>query len=249
MSDQAISEREVTITTPDGKCDAHFAFPSSGPHPGILVWPDGLGLRNTFRNMGKRLAQAGYAVLTVNQFYRDTPAPAFADDASFSDPAVMQRLMGFLKGFTPETRTTDATTFVKWLDQQEEVDKTRKLGVTGYCMGGAFAIRTAAIAPDRVGACASFHGGQLVVDGPNSPHLLISKARAQFLVAVAQNDDAQEPTVKDTLRTAFKDAGLQVELEVYPAYHGWCPADMQSHNPEQAERAWGRGLALFSTAL
>jgi carboxymethylenebutenolidase len=242
-----VKERDVSISTADGTMDAHFAFPASGRHPGVVVWPDGLGLRPTFKAMGKRLAEAGYAVLTVNQFYRDAKAPPFGE-STFADPAVMPRLMEFIKKFTPDARQKDISAILPWLDAQPEVDTQRKIGTTGYCMGGAFALRTAAASP-RVGAVGSFHGGYLVMGNPDSPHLVIPQIKAQALLCVAKDDDTKEPAVKDTLRAAFAEAGLKAEIEVYNGNHGWCPPDMHSYDKGEAERAWSRLLATFKEAL
>jgi carboxymethylenebutenolidase len=246
---RAVTEREVTIATPDGNCDAHFVHPARGRHAAVIVWPDILGLRPAFRVMGKRLAESGYAVLTVNPFYRVTPAPVAADWSAFADPAGRQRLIGMARSFTPATQTTDATAFVSWLDAQGAVDTRRKIGTTGYCMGGSFTMRTAAALPQRIGAGASFHGGGLASEAPDSPHLLIPRMQARFLIAIAQNDDTASPGVKDTLRQAFDAASRPAEIEVYPAQHGWCSIDSQAFDQAQADRAWGRLLALFEAGL
>jgi len=245
----AVVEHDVVITTPDGQCDAHFAHPARGAHAAVLVWPDILGLRPAFKMMGKRLAESGYAVLTVNPFYRNAPAPVAPDWSAFMDSAGRERLMGMARAFSEETQTRDATTFIAWLDAQDAVDARRKIGTTGYCMGGVFTMRTAAAMPARVGAGASFHGGGLATDAPTSPHLLIPKMSASYLVAIAQNDDAQSPETKDVLRGAFAGAGRAAEIEVYAAQHGWCPLDSPVFNQAEADRAWGRLLALFATAL
>ncbi|MET0181366.1 MAG: dienelactone hydrolase family protein [Caulobacterales bacterium] len=246
----SVSELDVTIRTPDGECDAYFAHPTSGAHAAVLVWPDAMGLRPAFRTMGKRLAESGYAVLTVNQFYRDVRAPFVESGASaFSDPDARTRIMGMMRGLTPEKVVSDAGAYLAFLDSQAVVDKGRKIGTTGYCMGGATAFRTAATSPGRVGAVASFHGGGLVNDQPASPHRLIAQTGASYLIAIAQNDDANDPNAKTVLRQTFDETRRTAEIEVYPAQHGWCPPDTQVYDPEQAERAWGRLLALFETAL
>ena len=234
-----VSESEVLIKTPDGTCDAHFVHPA-GATAAVLVWPDVFGLRPAFRTMGKRLAESGYAVLTVNPFYRTLKgAPAARDDAF----AAMRTL-------TPATHVTDAKAFVGWLDAQKQVDTKRKIGTTGYCMGGPIVMRTAATIPERIGAGCSFHGGGLNTTDANSPHLLIPKMKASMLIAIADNDDASNPTSKDILRKAFDDAKVPAEIEVYKgAQHGWCAIDSQQYHKEQAERAWTRKLELFKKAL
>jgi len=243
-------DAEVDIRTPDGTCDAYFVHPATGKHPGVLVWPDIFGLRPAFRQMGKRLAESGYAVLVVNPFYRTKRAPTAPEHADFNDPATRSALMALHDTLTAATALTDARVFVPWLDGQPGVDRKRKLGTTGYCMGGPFTLRTAAAFPGRVGAGASFHGGGLVTDKPDSPHLLIPKIKAHYLVAIAENDDQRDPKAKDVLREAFARAKLPAEIEVYAGtLHGWCPPDSQVYNPDQAERAWSRMLVLFKGAL
>jgi carboxymethylenebutenolidase len=243
-------ESEVSIVTPDGTCDAYFVHRTAGADPAVLVWPDIFGLRPAFRQMGKRLAESGYAVLVVNPFYRQKKAPTAAPHANMDDPAVRDALMALAHSITPETATTDAKAFTAWLDQQPAVDKKRRMGVTGYCMGGPLVMRTAAEVPDRIGAGATFHGGGLVSDKPDSPHLLIPKMKAHFLIAIASNDDAKQPEAKGTLKEAFAKASLPAEVEVYAgALHGWCPPDSHVYNQEAAEKAWGRLLALFKETL
>ncbi len=242
-------DAEVEIKTPDGTCDAYFVHPATGTAPGVLVWPDIFGLRPTFRQMGKRLAESGYSVLVVNPFYRVKKAPTAPERADFQDPEVRKTLFGLAGGLNQDTAFTDAKAFVAWLDQQAPVDKKRKMGTTGYCMGGPLTMRTAGSQPERIGAGASFHGGGLVTDKPDSPHLLVPKMKAHYLFAVAQNDDEKEPKSKDVLKEAFAKAKLPAEIEVYPAQHGWCPPDSRVYDQAQAEKAWSRLLALFKTAL
>jgi carboxymethylenebutenolidase len=245
-----VSESEVQIKTPDGVADAYFVHPSTGTHPAVLIWPDIFGLRPAFRMMGKRLAESGYAVLVVNPFYRVKKAPTAPDHPDFDDPATRQMLMGLMNALTPETAVTDAKAFVPWLDSQPAVAKKKKIGTMGYCMGGPFTLRTAAAFPERVGAGASFHGGGLVTDKPDSPHLLVPTIKAHFLFAIAENDDQKQPEAKTVLRDAFAKAHLPAEVEVYAgAMHGWCPPDSHVYNPEQAEKAWSRMLVLFKTTL
>jgi carboxymethylenebutenolidase len=196
--------------------------------------------------MGKRLAQSGYSVLVVNPFYRVKKAPTADQGAATPIPG----LLPLMQALTETTHMTDAKAFVAWLDQQASVAKNRKIGTQGYCMGGPIAFRTAAAAPDRVGAVGSFHGGGLVVDGPNSPHLQAAKSKAQFLIAIAANDDMTRPTEKTVLKETFAKVNLPAEIEVYTdAAHGWCPPDSGVYNQPQAEKAWARLLALYGKAL
>ena len=240
-----VSEQDVTIETPDGKCDAVFVTPVEGKHAAVLIWPDIFGLRPAFEKMATRLAESGYSVLVVNPFYRKMKAPTAADGANTSIADVRP----LAKSLNAETNMTDAKAFVAWLDTQEQVDTLKKMGTTGYCMGGPIVFRTAATVPDRVGAAATFHGGRLVTDNEDSPHQLIPKMKAQFLVAVAENDDERDPETKAVLKESFAEAKLEAEIEVYPAGHGWCPPDTRVYNQKQAERAWSRMLALFEKTL
>ena len=244
-----VKDQEVQIKTPDGTCDAHFVHPVTGKAPAVLVWPDIFGLRPAFRQMGRRLAESGYAVLTVNPFYRQQKAPTAAEGANIQDPDTRAKLFALAGGLNAQTNVTDAKAFLAWLDQQASVDVGKKAGTTGYCMGGPITMRTAAALPGRIGAGASFHGGSLVTDKPDSPHLLVPQMKAQYLFAIAQNDDQSQPEAKTVLRDTFAKARLKAEVEVYPAQHGWCPPDGRVYDHDQAEKAWTRMLALFKTAL
>jgi carboxymethylenebutenolidase len=244
------SDSEVQIKTPDGTADAYFVHPSSGKHPAVLIWPDIFGLRPTFRQMGKRLAESGYSVLVVNPFYRTQKAPTAPEQANLDDPQTRKSLMSLKDSLNATTAKTDAKAFISWLDSQAAVDTKRKIGTTGYCMGGRLVFQTAATSPARVGAAVTFHGGQLVTDEPDSPHLLIPKMKAHFLIAIAENDDQKQPDAKKVLRESFAKARLPAEIEVYRGtMHGWCPPDSKVYNKEQAEKAWTRIMALFKEAL
>ena len=241
----AVTEEDVNITTPDGTADAYFVHPASASAPGVLFWPDIFGLRPAMRQMGRRLAESGYAVLVVNPFYRVKKAPTAEQGAATPIP----QLVPLARALTETTQMTDAKAFIAWLDRQPGVDKKRKVGTQGYCMGGPLAFRTAAAVPERVGAVASFHGGGLVSDQPNSPHLQAAKTKAQFLILIAENDDQRSPNDKTVLKETFGKAGLSAEIEVYGAAHGWCPPDSHVYNEPLAEKAWGRLLALYGKAL
>ena len=241
----AVSEAEVSIKTPDGTCDAYFVHPATGTGAAVLLWPDIFGLRPAMRQMGRRLAESGYSVVVVNPFYRTQKAPTAPKGAA----TPIKEVMPFAQGLNETTHMTDAKAFIAWLDQQPSVAKNRKVGTQGYCMGGPIAFRTAAAVPDRVGAVASFHGGGLVTQNPNSPHLQASKTQAQFLVAIASNDDERSPKDKDVLKETFAAAKLAAEIEVYSGAHGWCPPDSTVYNGPDAERAWSRLLALYGKAL
>ena len=241
-----VTESDVSIKTPDGTADCYFVHPATGTAPGVLIWPDIFGLRPAFRQMARRLAESGYSVLVVNPFYRVRKAPTA--DAGAATP--IPQLMPLAQGLNETTHMTDAKAFITWLDQQTPVAKNRKIGTQGYCMGGPIAFRTAAAVPDRVGAVGSFHGGGLVTNAANSPHLQASKSKAQFLIAIAANDDARAPADKDVLKETFAKANLPAEIEVYiGSAHGWCPPDSGVYNEPLAEKAWARLLALYGKAL
>jgi carboxymethylenebutenolidase len=241
---------DVDIKTPDGVADAYFVHPAKGKFPGVLIWPDIFGLRPTFKAMATRLAESGYAVLVINPFYRTQRAPTAPEHPDFNDPATRTALMGLMGSLTATTAVTDAKAFVGFLDSQSAVDTKKKIGTTGYCMGGPFVLRTAAALPMRVGAGATFHGGGLVTDKPDSPHLLVPEMKAHVLIAIAESDDKQQPDAKQVLRTSFSKAGLPAEIEVYAGtQHGWCPPDSRVYDQAQAERAWSRLLVLFGSSL
>ena len=245
-----VTESEINVKTPDGTADCYFVHPSTGAYPGVVIWPDILGLRPAFRQMGKRLAETGYAVLVVNPFYRSKRAPIVPAGASFADPATRSAITPLAQALNATTHVTDAKAFVAFLDTQAPVHKTRKMGTMGYCMGGPITMRTAAAVPARIGAGASFHGGGLVTDQPDSPHLLVPTMKAQYLFAIAENDDMRDPNAKTVLKDTFAKANLPAEVEVYAgAAHGWCPPDSAVYNEAQAEKAWSRLLVLFGKAL
>ena len=245
-----VVEQEVLVPTPDGMADCYFVHPAKGAHAAVIVWPDIMGIRTSFRMMGKRLAESGYSVLVVNPYYRSVKGPVIEDGESFSNPEVRERLMPFYRSLSPETAVTDGRAFVAYLDQQPSVDTGRKIGTTGYCMTGSYTMLLAAALPERIGAGGSFHGGGLATDADNSPHLLVPKMKAGFLIAIAANDDEKDPNARILLREAFDQAGVSAEIEVYEdTLHGWCPPDSAVYNEAQAERAWSRLLALFQREL
>ena len=241
-----IVERAVAVATPDGSADAFFAHPAKGRHPAVLVWPDIMGLRDSFKDKGRQLARAGYAALVVNHYYRSAKAPVLPPGASFTDPAIRARIAPWGKLLDPLAYTRDAKAFVAWLDAQRAVDTRRKVGTVGHCMTGSTAIRTAAALPERIGVAASMHGGGLVSDAADGPDKLIASTKAALLIAIAQNDDARDPAAKDKLRAACDAAGRTCEIEVYPANHGWTVADSPAYDAAQAERAIQRQLAFYA---
>lgn len=246
-----VSEKDVLIKTGDGTADAALFVPKrAGRFPAVLMWPDIMGLRPAFRDMGRRLAGEGYVVLVPNPFYRSKRAPVMEGAIDFNNPATRQTLMGFRKAMSDDGINKDARAYLAFLDAEAKTSKTHKAGVQGYCMGGALAFMSAAAVSSRIGAVASFHGGNgLVTKEPDSPHLLISRTNAAFLVLQAQNDDAQQPQVKDALKKAFAAAKRRATVEVYPANHGWCVPGGQAYDQVQAERAWSALLQFYRVAL
>jgi carboxymethylenebutenolidase len=234
-----VTESDVNIKTPDGTADCYFVRPATGTAPGVVVWPDIFGLRPAFRQMGKRLAESGYSVLVINPFYRSRKGSTTAGNPAINEMAPLMQAMN------ETTHISDAKAFVGWLDEQASVAKNRKIGAQGYCMGGPMALRTAVAVPGRVGAAASFHGAGLVAMGDNSPHLQASKTQAQFLIAIAANDDQRAPTDKTVMKETFAKANRPAEIEVYEGAHGWCAIDSNVYNEPQAEKAWARLLVLY----
>ena len=259
-AEMPVVEKNVEIKTADGTCDAVFIHPTTGAHPGVLIWPDAFGLRPSMRDIGKRIAAEGYSVLVPNPFYRVARAPVFQDPSKFNfqnpdDRAKLTPLMGSINA--PGAAERDAVAFIAFLDAQKEVDKAKKIGTQGYCMGGPLVMKTAAAVPNRVGAGGSFHGGGLVTDMPTSPHLLAPKIKAKMYFGIASNDDMTQPDAKDKLKAAFVAAKNPAEIEVYAgAQHGWCVPDMPMqangmpiYSKADAERAWGKLVALYKAAL
>ena len=252
----AVVETEVTVKTPDGTCDAAFIHPASGAYPGVIIWADALGLRPTMRDMAKRLAADGYSVLVPNPFYRVSKAPQFTTAANldFKSPDLMTKIGPLMSSVQAAgAAEKDAIAYVAFLDAQPQVDRTKKIGAQGYCMGGALVVRTAASVPERIGAGASFHGGGLVTDKPDSPHLLAPKIKARMYFGVAASDDRRQPAAKGKLEESFAKAGVPAEVEVYPATHGWCVPDMPIedgapiYDKAQAERAWSKLVVLYKS--
>jgi carboxymethylenebutenolidase len=252
-----VVDTDVEIKMPDGTCDAAFIHPKTGSHPGVLIWADAFGLRPSMRAMAKRIAAEGYSVLVPNPFYRVTKAP-FTDASNFNfatDMGKIQPLMASVNA--PGNPEKDAIAYVAFLDAQKQVNKAKKIGTQGYCMGGPLVVRTAAALPNRIGAGGSFHGGGLVTDKPDSPHLLASKIKARMYFGIASNDDMRQPDAKDKLKETFAAAKVPAEIEVYAgAQHGWCVSDMPKQNNGEpiyskpdAERAWGKLVALYKAGL
>jgi carboxymethylenebutenolidase len=254
----SVVETDVEIKTPDGTCDAAFVHPAGGSHPGVLIWTDAFGLRPSMREMAKRLAAQGYSVLVPNPFYRVGKAPFWTDASTVNFQADRAKIMPLMMSVNaPGNAEKDAVAYVAFLDAQKQVNKSKKIGTQGYCMGGALVMRTAATLPDRIGAGGSFHGGGLVTDKPDSPHLLAPKIKAKMYFGIAMSDDKQQPDAKDKLKEAFIAANNPADIEVYgDAYHGWCVSDMpkqadgaSTYNKPDAEKAWAKLSTLYKSSL
>src|SRR6266700_4557833 len=253
-----VTETDVTIKTPDGVCDAAFIHPTTGSHPGVVIWADAFGLRPVMRDIGKRIAAEGYSVLVPNPFYRVAKAPVIANVSSFNFQTDMPKIQPLMASINaPGAAEKDAAAYIAFLDAQSQVNKGKKIGTQGYCMGGPLVVKTCAAVPNRVGAGASFHGGGLVTNNPDSPHLLAQKIKARMYFGIAANDDMQQPDAKTKLKEACAAAKVPAEIEVYSmSQHGWCVSDMPKqangepiYNKSDAERAWGKLLALYKAGL
>jgi carboxymethylenebutenolidase len=246
-----VVQKDVDVPMAGGVADSALFYPEGkGRWPAVLVWTDILGLRPVFREMGQRLAAEGYVVLVPNPFYRNAKAPVVDGSFDFSKPEDRAKVMPMAAALTADANISDAKSYVAFLDAQPQTDKKKKMGVQGYCMGGPLTFRTAATAPERIGAAATFHGGGLVTDKPDSPHLLIPKIKAEMLCAVADNDDKRDPAAKDKLKEGFAAAHLKATVEVYEGCnHGWTVRGSQVYNEAGAERAWAELTALYTRNL
>ncbi len=256
-----VIETEVEVKTPDGVCDAVFIHPTKGSHAGVLIWTDAFGLRPAMRDIGKRIAAEGYSVLVPNPYYRAAKASVTHGELdttkfSFQNADDMAKLRKYMGGISqPGAAERDAAAYIAFLDAQKQVNKKKKIGTQGYCMGGPLVFKTCAAVPGRVGAGATFHGGGLVTDQPSSPHLLIPKMKAHLYIGIASNDDERQPDAKDKLKEAFATAMVGADIEVYKGVHGWCVPDMPAregapiYNKPDAEKAWTKLVALYKSAL
>jgi len=251
-----VTEADVQVHTPSGVCDAALIHPQGqGRWPGVILFVDAFGLRPAMRDMAKRLAVDGYTVLVPNPYYRSTKAPGIDPGFDFTNTADRAKLDALRAPLTSGAVMQDAAAYVKFLDSQASVDRHAKMGVFGYCMGGPMTLQAAAAVPARIGAGASFHGGGLVTDKPDSPHLLVAKIKAQYYFGIAANDDQRQPDAKTKLDAAFHAANLPAKIEVYEGtLHGWCVKDMPLqagkpiYNEALAERAWNELVALYKRA-
>jgi carboxymethylenebutenolidase len=240
---------DVTIPTPDGECAATLHTPpGGGSHPAVILYVDAAGYRDTFAEMADRLAGLGYSVLLPDVYYR-TPWEPFDPATVFSDPAERARLMGLAQGLTADMIVADAGAFLDFLGGRPEVSGTA-VGTTGYCMGGRTSLLVAGHHPDRIAAAASFHGGNLAAaDAPDSPHLLADRIRASVVVAGAKDDGSFPAEQYDRLEKAFVEAGVDLDIDTYPAAHGFAVPDNGTFDEAAAERHWAALERLYARAL
>jgi carboxymethylenebutenolidase len=246
-----VVQKDVDVPMSSGVADSALFYPEGrGRWPAVLVWTDILGLRPVFREMGQRLAAEGYVVLVPNPFYRNAKAPVVDGSFDFSKPEDRAKVMPMAAALTADANISDAKSYVTFLDALPQTNRKKKMGVQGYCMGGPLTFRTAATAPERIGAAATFHGGGLVTDKPDSPYLMIPKMKAEVVCAVADNDDKRDPAAKEKLKEAFAAAHLKATVEVYDGCnHGWTVRGSQVYNEAGAERAWAELTALYKRNL
>ncbi len=245
-----LTESGVSFETADGTMDAFFVHPASGQHPGVILWPDIAGLREAKRNMARRLAGEGYAVLVLNPYYRDVSGEQFADFAAFIEASGFQQVGPWREKHNPENIGEDTRAAVQFLDMNDAVDTDRGIGVQGYCMGGPLTIWSTAAVPARIKAGASFHGGGLVrEDDPSSPHKFFDEADAGYLIAIAQDDHAKNPDHKLILAEAAGRAARPAKIDVYAGDHGWTVPDSPAYAQAAAERAYDDLLALYRDYL
>ena len=241
---------KIEIKTADGTCPSYVYRPSgNGPWPAVLVFMDGLGIRPAMLELGERLATHGYFVLLPDLFYRSGPYEPMDPHSVFTDPEKRKVLMEkFFAHATPNAIMSDTREFLDYLAAQADV-KPGGIGTTGYCMGGAMSLRAAGTYPDRIVAAASFHGGRLATDAPDSPHLLAPKIKARVYIAGAIEDPSFPDDMKARLKEALVQAGVDHEIETYQAKHGWTFRDTPVYDAAAAERHWQKLPAFLDATL
>ncbi len=245
-----LTETAVTFDTADGTMDAFFVHPTEGAHPGVIFWPDIASIRESKRNMARRLAGEGYAVLVLNPYYRDVAGEQYPDFATFAADGGFQKVRPWRGKLDADTIGSDAVAAAAWLDGQAAVDTSKGIGTEGYCMGGPFTVWSAAAVPERIKAAASFHGGGLVrEDYDKSPHKVLTGTQASYLNAVAQDDDAEAPEEKVAFAEAAEAAGRPITTKVYEGDHGWTVPDSPAYAKPAAELAYADLLELYSSSL
>jgi carboxymethylenebutenolidase len=244
-------QQNVTIPTPDGACPTAVFTPdgTTGPWPGVILYMDAVGIRPAMWQVGQRLADAGYFVLVPDMYYREGPyAPKKPVDI-FTDRQAVEAMMEKLGRLTPARKIADTGAFIAYLDGNEHV-KGETYGATGYCMGGHSALVAAGAFPDKFAAAASYHGGGLATDQPDSPHIALKNTQARIYVAGAVEDAHFTDAQKALLETTLTEAGVSHLIETYEgAKHGFAVPDMPVYNEAAAERHWASMLALFGETL
>jgi carboxymethylenebutenolidase len=240
---------QITIQTRDGNCPAHLVTPAGeGRWPAIIFYGDAGGIRPAVVEMAQRLANAGFAVLLPDLFYRYGPYETLVPEEVFKGD-VMATLGPLMATTGNDKAVEDTEAFLEYLDACGAVNG-RKLGAVGFCMGGGMAIAAAATFANRFAAVATFHGGNLATDAPTSPHRLASRIKGEVYVAGADNDESYPPAMAERLEQAFSDAGVNHSAEIYAgAAHGWMVPDFPVFDPALAERGWSSMLALFERNL
>jgi len=245
-----LTESTISFATADGTMDAFFVHPAEGTHPGVILWPDIASLRESKRNMARRLAGQGYSVLVVNPYYRDVAGEQFADFAAFIQAEGFQKVRPWRGKLDADAIGRDATAAVEWLDAQAAVDAARGIGTQGYCMGGPFTVWSSAAVPARIKAAASFHGGGLVrEDDPKSPHNMLDQATATYLIAIARDDHEEDPDAKLLFAKAAGRAARPAKVDVYDGDHGWTVPDSPAYAEAAAEQAYTDLLKLYRDNL
>ena len=238
-----------TVTTEDGTCTVHLFTPDGeGPWPGVVMYPDAGGVRKTLEEMAAKLADFGYAVLLPDVYYRLGDWAPIDMKTAFSDAKERRRLWSMIASVTPMTMALDAEAFFHYLSGRPEVSGDR-FGTTGYCMGGRTSLVVAGRQPDRVAAAASFHGGGLVTDTADSPHLLADRIQAAVYVAGAENDASFTADHAEQLEKALTAAGVEHKVETYPAGHGFAVPDNAPYDAAAADRHWTATRDFFGAHL
>jgi carboxymethylenebutenolidase len=248
-SGRGVIGEDVAIPTPDGTADAALFYPSSGkgPWPAVILWHDLPGLRAVWRDMAARLAGEGFVVLAPNAFYRSAKADGVLID--MRDAKMRERQTAYRNAATDEGIARDAVAYLAWLDTRKQVAAKTKAGTIGYDVGGSYAFRTAAAAPDRIAAVASIHGLGAATARPNSPHLLVPKTRAAYFIVQSKDDDAREPEDKTDYQKVIADGKLEGKVEVYPANHGFGIPGNAAFDAASADKAWGEIVGLMKAKL
>lgn len=241
----------LSLTTPDGPCETSLFRPDSGdgPWPAVLLFMDGLGIRPALFEIAERIAANGYVVLVPDMFHRSGTCATISASTFFSDEGRRAEWIAtHMATMSADGVRADTAACLDFLSARSDV-KQSSIGTIGYCMGGGHALSAAGNFPDRVVAAASFHGGRLASDAPQSPHLLAPKTKARVYVAGATDDASFPDDMKARLEAALTAAGVRHTIETYPGRHGFVPSDTPSYDPALAERHFTAAIGLFDGAL